>query len=41
MVTFRERAAYSVNRVFPLLCLFVVVVVSHFGFDGRAMALIA
>ena len=40
MATFWERVAYSVNRMFSLLCLFVALVVSHFGFESRALVLI-
>ena len=40
MATFWERAAHSVNRMFSLLCLFVALVVSHFGFEGRNLVLI-
>ena len=38
---FGERAAHSVNRMFTLICLFVSLVVSDFGFEGRALVLIA
>ena len=41
MATFWERAAHSVNRMFSLLCLFVALVVSLFGFKGRTLVLIA
>ena len=41
MATFWERAAHSVNHMFSLLCLFVALVVSHFGFEGRNLVLIA
>ena len=41
MATFEERAAHSVNRVFSLLCLFVALIVSHFGSVGRPLVLIA
>ena len=41
MATFWERAAHSSNRIFSLLCLFVALVVSHFGFEGRTFVLIA
>ena len=41
MATVLERAANSVNRVFSLLCIFVALVVSHFGFEGRTLVLIA
>ena len=37
---FGERAAYSVNRVLSLYCLFVIMVLSHFGFEDRYLALI-
>ena len=40
MTTFLERAAHSVDRVFSLLGLFVVLAVSHFGFEGRTLFLI-
>ena len=40
MATFWERAAHSVNRVFSLLCLFVALVVSQFGFEGRTLVLL-
>ena len=40
MVTFWERAVHSVNRMFSLLCLFVALVVSHFGFEGWTLVLI-
>ena len=41
MATFWERAAHSVNPVFSLLCQFVALIVSHFGFKGRTLTLIA
>ena len=41
MVTIWERAPHSVNHVFSLCCLFVVLVVSHFSFEGRTLVLIA
>ena len=41
MATFWERAANSVYRMFSRLCLFVALVVSHFGFEGRTWVLIA
>ena len=34
MATFWERTAHSDHHIFSLLCLFVVLVVSHFGFEG-------
>ena len=40
MVTFKERAAH-VNHMFSLLCSFVALVVSHFGFEGRTSVLFA
>ena len=36
MATFWESAVHSVNSLFSLLCLFVALVVSHFGFEARA-----
>ena len=39
MATFWERASYSFNRVFSLLCLFEALVVSHFGFESRTLLL--
>ena len=41
MATFWERAAHSFNCMFSLLCLFVALVDSNFGFEGRTMILIA
>ena len=41
MATFLERAVHSVNHMFSLLCLFVTLVASHFGFEGRTLVLIA
>ena len=41
MATFWERTTHSVNHMFSLLCLFVSLVVSHFGFEGRTLDLIA
>ena len=41
VATFWERAAYSVYRMFYLLCLFVALVVSRFGFEDRTLVLIA
>ena len=41
MATFWERAAHLVNRMFSLLWLFVALVVSHFGFEGGTLVLIA
>ena len=41
MATFWKRAAHSVNRMFSLLCLSVALDVSHFGFEGRTLVLIA
>ena len=40
MATFMEKAAHLVYHMFPLLCLFAVLVVSHLGFDDGNMALI-
>ena len=36
-----ERAAQSVNNMFSLLCPFVVSFVSHLGFKGGNLVLIA
>ena len=41
MAIFWERDAHSVNSMFSLLCLVAALVVSHFGFDGRSLLLIA
>ena len=41
MATFWEGAARSVNRILSLVCLFVALVVSQFGFKAVTMALIA
>ena len=41
MATFWERPAHLVDLMFPMLCLFVALVVSHFGFEGRTLVLIA
>ena len=41
MVTFWERAAYSVNRMFSLCCLFIALVVSHFCFEDGTLVRIA
>ena len=41
MTTFSEKAAHLVNHMFPLLCLFVVLVVSHLGFEDENLVLIA
>ena len=41
MATFWERVAHSVNRMFSLLCLFVALAASHFGFEGGTLVLIA
>ena len=40
MVIFYERAAH-VNHMFSLLCPFVALVVSHFGFEGRTSVFFA
>ena len=40
MVTFWKKAAH-VKRIFSLLCPFVALVVSHFGFKGRTLVLFA
>ena len=42
MATFWERAANSVfQSYFPCLCIFVVLVVSHLGFEDENLVLIA
>ena len=41
MATFWERAAPLVSLMFSLLCLFKALVVSHFGFEGRTLVVIA
>ena len=41
MATFWERATHSVNRTFFLYCLFVILVISHFGFESKSSVLIA
>ena len=40
MATFWEMAAHSGCRMFSLLCLFVALVVSNFGFKIRTLVLI-
>ena len=40
MAIFWERTAHLVNRMFSLLGLFVALVVSHFGFEGKTLVLI-
>ena len=41
MATFWEIAAHSVKHMFSLLCPFVVLVVSHLGFNDGNSVLIA
>ena len=43
MATFWERAAHSVYRMFSLYLalLIVILVISHFGFEGGTLVLIA
>ena len=41
MATCWEGAAHSVNHVLSLLCIFVILVVSNFGFEGETLVLIA
>ena len=41
MATFCERAAYSVYRMFSLYCDMILLVISHFNFEGRTLVLIA
>ena len=38
---FGKRASHSVNHMISLLCIFVVLVVSHLGFDDGNLVLIA
>ena len=38
MATFWERAAHSADRMHSLLCLFVTLVVSHFGFEDDCVS---
>ena len=40
MAAFLERAAHFVKRMFFVFCLFVILVVSHFGFYGKTVFLI-
>ena len=40
MATFWEKAVHLVNHMFPLLCQFAVLVVSHLGFDYGNLVLI-
>ena len=41
MTRFWVRATHSVKRIFSLQCLFVALVVSHFGFEDWTLVLIA
>ena len=41
MATLWEKAAHLANRVFSLICQFVGLVVSHFGFGDRTLVLIS
>ena len=41
MNTFWERTAHSVNQMFSLLCLFVVLDISHLRLEGGNLVLIA
>ena len=41
MASFWERAGYSIYRMFPLYFDIVVLVISHFGFEGGTLVLIA
>ena len=40
VAAFLERAAHFVKRMFSVFCLFVILVVSHFGFYGKTVFLI-
>ena len=39
MIAFREKVTHSVDRVFSLHCLFLIQVISRFGFEGRISVL--
>ena len=39
MATFRERAVHTVNHMLTLYYDFVILVVSHFDFEGRTLVL--
>ena len=41
MATILERAAHSVIHIFSFSCLFVGLVISHLGFEGKNWVLIA
>ena len=41
MVTFWERDAHSVYRMYSLYFNIVILVISHFGFEGGTLVLIA
>ena len=41
MAIFWERAAHSVDVMFFVIRLFVILVISRFGFEGRIWVLIA
>ena len=41
MATFSERAAHMLPCVLIVLCLYVILVISHYGFDGRTLVLMA
>ena len=41
MTTTSERAAHAVNQVIFISCLCVILVVSHFDFEGGTLDLIA
>ena len=41
MATFLERAAHSVNHILPFYFDIVILVISHFGFEGGTLVLIA
>ena len=36
---FGEKAAYSVNRMFSLHYVYLYLVISHFGFEGKTVVL--
>ena len=41
MTTFWKRAAHATNHVLFILCLFIILDVFHFDFEGGTLVLIA
>ena len=41
MATFWERNAHLVYRMFSLYCDIIISVISHFGFEGMTLVIIA